>query len=97
MHIHSAADTLQWVHDWGHVLHEAEQRYEFFREKLNVEASHAEGLAYLKQHYDDLMSGKGLTKKQDVAKHGDATTGKAEQTKNGATSPLKSNRKVKKP
>lgn len=93
--IHAQGNLSVWVQEWGHVLHEAEQRYEFFREKLNVEASHADGLAYLKQHYDDLMSGKGLTKKQDVAKHGDATTGNMEHAKNGATSPLK--RKVKKP
>lgn len=68
--IHRKGNLSIWVQEWGSVLHEAEQRHEFFREKLNVEASRDEGLAYLKHHYQDLISGRGLTKKQDIAKHG---------------------------
>lgn len=65
--VHQKGNLSIWVQQWGHTLHEAEQRHEFFRERLNYEASNAEGLAYLKQHYHDLMTGKGLTKKQDLA------------------------------
>ncbi|MFZ2874999.1 MAG: ATP-binding protein [Phycisphaerales bacterium] len=68
--LHRKGNLSIWVQEWASVLHEAASRYEFFRDKLNVEASVGDGLAYLKRHYNDLISGKGLTKKQDVLKNG---------------------------
>lgn len=75
--LHRKGNLSIWVQEWATVLHEAASRYEFFRDKLNVEASVGDGLAYLKRHYQDLVSGKGLTKKQDVALHGEAVAPQA--------------------
>ena len=58
-------DLAVWIKRWSTVLHEAKSRYEFFRERLDLEATSDEGLAYLQEHYSALMTGKGLTKKQE--------------------------------
>jgi Histidine kinase-, DNA gyrase B-, and HSP90-like ATPase len=54
-----------WVQQWSDILHEAKQRYRFFSDKLEIEASVDEGVEYLSRHYPDLLSGKGKTKKQE--------------------------------
>lgn len=56
-----------WMSRWSDVLHEAKSRYDFFSERLEVEASTDQGIQHLRQNYPQLMTGKGLTKKQEQA------------------------------
>lgn len=56
-----------WVRRWSDVLNDARARYEFFREQLKVEASHAKGLETLKARYPHLFHGKGARKAKDLA------------------------------
>lgn len=62
--------TLEiWMLRWADVLNDARARYEFFRERLNVEASAERGLQYLNENYGHLLEGRGMTKKKEAA-HG---------------------------
>lgn len=54
-----------WIKRWSDVLHEAKGRHSFFQERLELEASADEGLRYLQEHHSALLSGRGLTKKQE--------------------------------
>lgn len=54
-----------WVLRWADVLADARARYEFFRDKLNVEASSDEGLKLLKSKYEHILTGRGVRKKKD--------------------------------
>ncbi len=54
-----------WLMPWSDVLHEAKSRYKFFSKRLEVEASADEGIRHLEKNYPALLSGKGLTKKQE--------------------------------
>jgi len=56
-----------WVRRWADVLSDARARYEFFREQLTVEASHAKGLETLKARYPHLFQGRGARKSKDLA------------------------------
>ncbi|MBN2562337.1 MAG: ATP-binding protein [Phycisphaerae bacterium] len=56
-----------WVRRWADVLNDARARYEFFREQLNVEASHTKGLDALKARYPHLFEGRGARKGRDLA------------------------------
>lgn len=56
-----------WVRRWSEVFAEAKMRYEFFRDRLELEASSARGLKYLNDNYPHLLSGKGMTKKKEIA------------------------------
>jgi Histidine kinase-, DNA gyrase B-, and HSP90-like ATPase len=64
-----------WMKRWADVLHDARSRYAFFRDKLELEVSGSSGLQYLQDHYSSLMSGRGLTKKQEKALEDGATQG----------------------
>lgn len=61
-----------WIRKWAEVLADAKERYEFFRERLEYEASGNEGLAYLQEHYSELLSGRGRRKSND--EHADTTS-----------------------
>lgn len=63
--LQQAGQLTIWIKRWSELLHEASSRYDFFRERLEIEASSAEGLAYLQEHYTTIMSGKGVSKKKD--------------------------------
>lgn len=54
-----------WIKKWSDVLHEARSRYDFFRQRLELEASSDDGVALLQKRHAALMKGKGLTKKQE--------------------------------
>jgi hypothetical protein len=54
-----------WIKKWSDVLHEARSRYDFFRQRLEIEASSDDGVALLQERHAALMTGKGLTKKQE--------------------------------
>lgn len=56
-----------WVKRWADVLNDARARYEFFREQLEVEASHSKGLEALKERYPHLFEGPGARKRRDLA------------------------------
>ncbi len=56
-----------WVRRWADVLNDARARYEFFREQLNIEASHTKGLETLKARYPHLFEGRGARKAKDLA------------------------------
>jgi hypothetical protein len=55
-----------WVQRWADVLADARARYEFFREKLDLQASAANGMAVWKEKYDHLLQGRGARKKKDI-------------------------------
>jgi len=55
-----------WVRRWADVLNNARSRYEFFREQLEIEASHVKGLDTLKTRYPHLFEGKGARKAKDL-------------------------------
>ncbi len=65
---------------WADVLHEAKSRYSFFSEQLQLEAGSAAGLQHLKDRYPELLSGRGLTKKQDLAQQEEASRESAEES-----------------
>jgi len=50
---------------WADVLADAKSRYEFFREKLELEASKEYGMEYLQKRYSHLLTGRGASKKKD--------------------------------
>jgi hypothetical protein len=52
---------------WGEVLHEAQLRYEFFRDGLKTEPSAEFGMKRFMKEYRHLMTGKGMTKKGEKA------------------------------
>lgn len=55
------------VRTWADVFATAKARYEFFREKLELEASGEIGMKYLQSQYPHLMTGKGKRKAADLA------------------------------
>ena len=55
-----------WVHRWADVLNDARARYQFFRDQLKIEASHAKGLETLKARYPHLFEGRGARKRRDL-------------------------------
>jgi hypothetical protein len=55
-----------YIRCWAEILAEAKSRYEFFREKLQVEASKEYGIDYLQKHYAHLLTGRGASKKKDA-------------------------------
>jgi hypothetical protein len=65
--IRSGDNHTIWIKRWADILQNTRGRYDFFREKLELEVSGGDGLRYLQDHYSQLMSGKGLTKKQEKA------------------------------
>lgn len=81
--INSKGNVSVWVYRWADLLADARARYEFFREKLGVQASEEDGMQRLKTDYDHLMAGRGARKKRDLeissqkaAKKGKGTKGK---------------------
>jgi hypothetical protein len=62
-----------WMWKWSDILHQARARYDFFSERLEIEASSDEGVTFLEQAYPRLMAGKGLTKKQEEEEEGSET------------------------
>ena len=65
--IHARSGVRVWVKQWCDVLNDARSRYEFFREQLEVEASHAEGLQLMKRKHPHLFDGRGARKQKDLA------------------------------
>lgn len=63
--IHSKLGVRVWVRKWSDVLNDARSRYEFFREQLEIEASHADGLQLIKDKHPHLFEGRGARKKRD--------------------------------
>ena len=55
-----------YIKCWADVLADAKSRHEFFREKLEIEASKEYGMEYLKNRYSHLMTGRGSSKKEDL-------------------------------
>lgn len=55
-----------WTYKWSDILHQARARYRFFSERLELEATTDEGIEQLSREYPHLMSGKGMTKKQEA-------------------------------
>ncbi len=72
--IHDGNGVRVWVRKWADVFSDARARYEFFREKLEIEASHEQGLERLKDRYPHLMQGRGASKKADKAATAKAAT-----------------------
>ncbi|MHB1157620.1 MAG: ATP-binding protein [Phycisphaerales bacterium] len=64
--IYEKGNVTIWVRTWADVLGEAKLRYEFFREKLQLEASSEMGMNYLMTHYPHLMTGRGVRKTKDL-------------------------------
>jgi len=64
-----------WMRRWSDVLHQARSRYNFFSERLEMEALGDEGVAFLEKVYPKLMAGKGLTKKQEAEEEGQPPSG----------------------
>ncbi|MCC7389208.1 MAG: ATP-binding protein [Phycisphaerales bacterium] len=64
--ISQSGNVAIWVRRWSDIFAEARMRYEFFRERLEVEASAARGLRYLNENYAHLLSGRGMTKKAEI-------------------------------
>jgi len=54
------------VKNWADILADAKSRYEFFREKLELEASKEYGMKYLQKYYSHLLTGRGTSKKKDM-------------------------------
>lgn len=52
---------------WNDILHEAQLRYEFFRDGLKVEPSSDFGMKRFMKLHRHLMTGKGMTKKGEIA------------------------------
>lgn len=65
--VHQDTGIRVWVRPWAEVLNTARARYEFFREQLQVEASHSKGLELLKARYPHLFDGRGARKAKDLA------------------------------
>ena len=65
--VYKKGNVSVWVQRWSDVLADAKARYEFFREKLNVQASSAEGMASWKERFGHLFDGRGARKKKDQA------------------------------
>lgn len=63
--IYQKGNVTIWVRTWADVLGEAKARYEFFREKLQLEASGEIGMKYLTTNYPHLMTGRGMRKEKD--------------------------------
>ncbi|MCE9554582.1 MAG: ATP-binding protein [Planctomycetes bacterium] len=64
--IYRKGNVSIWVRRWADVLADARARYEFFRDKLNIEASSDVGLKTLKTKYAHLLAGRGVRKKKDL-------------------------------
>jgi len=64
--IYAKSGVRVWVRQWADVMNDARSRYEFFREQLELEASHTEGLALMKGKYPHLFEGRGARKKKDI-------------------------------
>jgi hypothetical protein len=63
--IHRAGNLSIWIKRWSSVIHEAKVRYDFFRKHLEIEASSDDGMALIMKRHKALLTGKGLTKKQE--------------------------------
>ena len=66
--IYRKGNLTIWIKQWADVLNEAKVRYEFFRRKLDVEASSEKGMAYLNENYAELLTGRGKRKGKESAK-----------------------------
>jgi len=63
--IHREGNVSIWVCRWADVIADARDRHEFFRDKLEIEASGSEGIDYLTKKFKHLMKGRGASKKKD--------------------------------
>lgn len=64
--IYAKSGVRVWVRQWSDVLNDARSRYEFFREQLEIEASHAEGLQLIKRKHPHIFEGRGARRKKDL-------------------------------
>ncbi|KHK02481.1 ATP-binding protein [Desulfovibrio sp. TomC] len=53
--IFSKGNATIWIKKWSDILHEAKYRYEFFRQKLEIEASREEGIQHLFDKYENIF------------------------------------------
>lgn len=65
--IYKEGNVEVYVKNWSDVIADAKSRYEFFREKLELEASKEYGMEYLQKNYSHLLTGRGASKKKDLA------------------------------
>ena len=64
--IYREGNVEVYVKCWSDVLADAKLRYDFFRQKLEFEASKEYGMEYLQKHYSHLLTGRGSSKKKDL-------------------------------
>lgn len=64
--IHQGNGVRIWIRKWAEVLNSARSRYNFFREKLEFEASEVKGLDTLRVRYPHLFEGRGVRKGRDL-------------------------------
>lgn len=65
--LYQTASVSVWVRTWADLLNDARSRYEFFRERLSIEASQDQGIGLLRERYQHLLTGRGMRKKRDLA------------------------------
>lgn len=63
--IYNAENISVWVYRWADLFADARERYEFFRDKLGVEASTGEGMASWNERFGHLLTGGGVRKRRD--------------------------------
>lgn len=64
--VSQSGNVSVWVMRWSEVFAEAKMRYEFFRDRLEIEASAARGLRYLNENYAHLLAGKGMSRRGEL-------------------------------
>jgi hypothetical protein len=64
--IYREGNVTIWVHRWADVLVNAKDRYEFFRDKLQLQASTEHGMDRLTKQYQHLLVGRGKRKAEDL-------------------------------
>jgi hypothetical protein len=60
-----------WIQRWSDVLETGKLRYEFFRNRLEVQASKDHGMTLLKTRHEHLLSGRGVRKAKDLKTMGE--------------------------
>lgn len=63
--IYARGGVRIWARTWADVLNHAKARYEFFRERLNLEASQEHGMNRLRDRYSHILSGRGVSKRKE--------------------------------
>jgi hypothetical protein len=64
--IYKKGNVSIWVQRWSDVLEAAKSRYEFFREKLGIQASAAEGMVNWQERFRHLLADRGVRRQKDL-------------------------------